>query len=53
MTLKSFLEALAIIPFETVSALSDLMGWGFTDVYRTHKPDEKEFTFWDYRVQIG
>ncbi|RPH49006.1 MAG: exodeoxyribonuclease III, partial [Desulfobacteraceae bacterium] len=31
-------------------ALSNVMKWGFTDVYRIHKPDEKEFTFWDYRI---
>ncbi len=31
-------------------ALSNVMKWGFTDVYRMHKPDEKEFTFWDYRI---
>lgn len=31
-------------------ALSNVMNWGFTDVYRIHKPEEKEFTFWDYRI---
>lgn len=31
-------------------ALSNVMRWGFTDVYRIHKPDLKEFTFWDYRI---
>jgi len=31
-------------------ALSKVMNWGFTDVYRIQKPDEKEFTFWDYRI---
>ncbi len=31
-------------------ALSNTMKWGFTDVYRIHKPDEKDFTFWDYRI---
>jgi len=31
-------------------ALSNVMNWGFTDIYRIHKPDEKEFTFWDYRI---
>jgi len=31
-------------------ALSNVMNWGFIDVYRTHKPDEKRFTFWDYRI---
>ncbi|MDQ1331293.1 MAG: Exodeoxyribonuclease [Thermodesulfobacteriota bacterium] len=31
-------------------ALSNVMKWGFADVYRIHKPDEKEFTFWDYRI---
>jgi len=31
-------------------ALQKLMGFGFIDIYRKHKPDEKEFTFWDYRI---
>ena len=31
-------------------ALAKLMAFGFIDIYRKHKPDEKEFTFWDYRI---
>ncbi len=31
-------------------ALSAVMAWGFVDVYRRHKPQEKSFTFWDYRI---
>lgn len=31
-------------------ALSRLKEFGFVDVYRKHKPDEKTFTFWDYRI---
>ena len=32
-------------------ALAAVKGWGFVDVYRMHKPDEKEYTFWDYRIR--
>jgi len=31
-------------------ALKEVMEWGFVDVYRLHKPSEKTFTFWDYRI---
>jgi exodeoxyribonuclease-3 len=31
-------------------ALLNVMKWGFSDIYRIHRPDEKEFTFWDYRI---
>lgn len=31
-------------------AMEKLMAFGFIDIYRKHKPDEKEFTFWDYRI---
>lgn len=31
-------------------ALKEIMGWGFVDVFRMHKPEEKAFTFWDYRI---
>lgn len=24
--------------------------WGFTDVFRRHHPDARQFTFWDYRI---
>ncbi len=32
------------------SALASVMNWGFVDVFRQHKPQEKSFTFWDYRI---
>ncbi len=28
-----------------------LLDWGFVDVFRKHKPEPGEFTFWDYRVK--
>ena len=31
-------------------ALSRVMEWGFVDLYRLHRPEEKAFTFWDYRI---
>jgi len=27
------------------------MDWGFTDIYRLHRPTEKAFTLWDYRIR--
>ncbi|MBW1840842.1 MAG: exodeoxyribonuclease III [Deltaproteobacteria bacterium] len=35
---------------EEHQALSNVMEWGFVDIYRLHKPEEKAFTFWDYRI---
>lgn len=35
---------------EARDALSDVLSWGFRDVYRKHRPDPGEFSFWDYRV---
>ena len=35
---------------EEHKALKDVMEWGFVDIYRMHKPEEKGFTFWDYRI---
>ncbi len=33
------------------SALTMVMAsFGFTDIYRKHKPNEKAYTFWDYRI---
>lgn len=32
-------------------ALAAVKKWGFVDVYRHHHPEEKEFTFWDYRIR--
>jgi len=31
-------------------ALASVMGWGFTDIFRKHRPEEKSFSFWDYRI---
>lgn len=35
---------------EAKDALSGVMSWGFEDVYRRHRPQEGEFSFWDYRI---
>ena len=35
---------------EEHKALKEVMAWGFVDVFRMHKPNEKAFTFWDYRI---
>jgi exodeoxyribonuclease III len=32
------------------AALADTMAWGFTDLFRKHHPQDKQFTFWDYRL---
>lgn len=31
-------------------AYADVVTWGFVDVFRRLHPDEKQFTFWDYRL---
>ena len=31
-------------------ALANVMGWGFIDIFRKHRPEEKSFSFWDYRI---
>lgn len=36
---------------EIQEALADVMTWGLTDIYRQHRPDAGEFSFWDYRVK--
>lgn len=35
---------------EEHSALAAIKKWGFVDIYRKHRPDDRAFTFWDYRV---
>ncbi|MDR3332476.1 MAG: exodeoxyribonuclease III [Synergistaceae bacterium] len=35
---------------EAKAALQDVLSWGFVDVYRKHRPNPGEFSFWDYRV---
>ena len=34
-------------------ALQYVKDWGFTDVFRLHQPEGKQFTFWDYRIPQG
>jgi exodeoxyribonuclease-3 len=36
---------------EEHKALTNVMKWGFIDVYRLHNPHGKAFTFWDYRIR--
>jgi len=31
-------------------ALADVAAWGFSDLFRSRHPEEKQFTFWDYRL---
>ncbi len=31
-------------------ALSSVIDWGLTDLFRFKHPDERQFTFWDYRL---
>jgi len=30
--------------------LKEVKDWGFEDVYRLHQPEERAYTFWDYRI---
>lgn len=32
------------------AALSEVTAWGLQDLFRLHHPDQKQFTFWDYRL---
>ena len=32
-------------------ALERLRQWGFVDVFRLHRPEPEQFTFWDYRLR--
>jgi exodeoxyribonuclease-3 len=32
-------------------ALSEVMAWGFVDVFRKHCNKSGEYTFWDYRMR--
>lgn len=36
---------------EARDALSGVVSWGLVDVFRKHRPDPGEFSFWDYRVK--
>jgi len=31
-------------------ALNEVKAWGFTDVFRQLHPDQRQFSFWDYRL---
>lgn len=31
-------------------ALAEVKSWGFVDVFRRHNPDQRAYTFWDYRI---
>lgn len=35
---------------EEHKALAQISAWGLTDLFRLHHPEEKQFTFWDYRL---
>ncbi len=35
---------------EAKDALAGVVSWGLVDVFRKHRPDPGEFSFWDYRV---
>ncbi|MCB2192147.1 MAG: exodeoxyribonuclease III [Deltaproteobacteria bacterium] len=32
------------------AALERIKDWGLTDLFRQHHPEDKQFTFWDYRL---
>lgn len=34
-------------------AFQRILDWGFSDVFRLHHPDERVYSFWDYRVRGG
>lgn len=36
---------------EIKDAFAELNSWGLTDVFRKHRPEPGEFSFWDYRVK--
>ncbi len=35
---------------EERAAVQALMDWGLIDAFRQHHPEDKQFTFWDYRL---
>ncbi|MEG1641484.1 MAG: exodeoxyribonuclease III [Synergistaceae bacterium] len=41
----------ACFHIDVKNAFTDVMSWGLTDIFRQHRPQEGEFTFWDYRVK--
>ncbi|MDR1482819.1 MAG: exodeoxyribonuclease III [Synergistaceae bacterium] len=36
---------------EAKDALTRVLSWGFVDVFRKHRPNPGEFSFWDYRIK--
>ncbi len=34
---------------EVQDAVGEIAKWGFTDVFRMHNQEDKQYTFWDYR----
>lgn len=34
---------------EATAAFKDVCAWGFVDVFRKHRPNAGDYTFWDYR----
>ncbi|MDR1915804.1 MAG: exodeoxyribonuclease III [Synergistaceae bacterium] len=36
---------------EVKDALAQVTSWGFVDVFRKHRPNPGEFSFWDYRIK--
>jgi exodeoxyribonuclease-3 len=35
---------------EEHEALAAVKSWGFVDVFRRHNPEQRAYTFWDYRI---
>ncbi|MCB2189445.1 MAG: exodeoxyribonuclease III [Deltaproteobacteria bacterium] len=35
------------------AALAELAAWGLEDLFRRHHPEDKQFSFWDYRLPNG
>jgi len=36
---------------EVRNKLAKVMEWGLVDVFRQHRPEPRQYTFWDYRVR--
>ncbi len=46
---EKLLDSIGYHPREH-ETLREIKAWGFTDVYRMHKPEDRTYTFWDYRI---
>jgi exodeoxyribonuclease-3 len=33
--------------------MTDVVDWGFTDIFRKHHPEPGQYTFWDYRSKVS